>query len=95
MECIMKLRCVLGPRDGWYWEILEHYKDINIPAPAKNKMVLLPLDKAGTVHPTTEITRYTRRLLRQLDSEGHVDEFQFLAPDGISDMEALRHQFSK
>ena len=93
----MRLKCVGGPRDGQYWEMPAHYKDIFIPAPRTLLADPSVFDRE-TIENTAsaiEATRYTRRILASVNNVGERDEMQFLAPDGMSDMDALRLQFSK
>lgn len=86
-----KLKCVGGPRDGQYWEMPGHYKDIKIQNPHQ----ITPSGSVVIYSPSISFTVYTRRMLCSMGKNGEKDEFQFLAPEGMSDMEAFRLQFSK
>jgi hypothetical protein len=84
------LKCVGGPHDGEWHSVGDGHTDLVI----QPRFDLLGADAVMT------LTRYTVRTLSMyvdaLDGSNVVaDEIRYLAPEEWSDMQAVRHQFSK
>jgi hypothetical protein len=91
MEPGMRLKIVGGPHDGQeydvgndsYVELVKFY-----PTPTY-------WGDPGSISGTAAKTVYTVRHLCSSHPDDLIEEFRFLAPVGMTDMEAIKHQFSK
>ncbi len=86
----MRLKCISGPSNGKRVELPDSYREIEITDPR-----VLPLACVGSkIAPTFSVgfTVYTRRVLRE-SINGSLQEVEYLAPDGVGDLEAIRHLF--
>ena len=89
------LKCVGGKADG---------QRVDVPNGSLSMRVFHPLDRArASVKNTMDAdwieaalenyTIYTRRVIRGVAGE-KVEEIEYLAPEGMSDIESIRHMFA-
>lgn len=87
----MRLKCIGGPSNGRIVELSGSYLEITLPNPRVESFLTQPLADIAVVGPVHIMTTtYTRRILREATPDGKVNEIQYLAPCGATDLEALR-----
>jgi hypothetical protein len=88
----MRMKIVGGPHDGQEWEVRsESYIVLVKVQPA----LTYDQEDPSPIDGTTAKTIYTVRRLRSHHPDDLIEEFCFLSPIGMTDMEAIKHQFSK
>ena len=89
----MKLKCISGPSHGRMIEVPEGYRDIRVNDSFKMPVIgpnpLVERTTGFLAQQAMGFTIYTRRFLREI-ANGEMTEIQYLAPEGVGDMEALR-----
>lgn len=85
------MRCIGGPSHGRRVHVPDgaHYVNVVDPMQMHGPSFSAPMVGPAEVSITTA-TDYTRRTLRQVLPNGDVDEIQYLAPEGMRDLAALR-----
>jgi hypothetical protein len=90
----MKLRFIGGVADGQYRNVEDRIMDMHLSDVVhrpKSFQELTPSDEVSVVLHDV----YTRRIFRAMGATGKIDEFHFMGLAGLTDMEVIRHQFSK
>jgi len=84
----MILKCIGGPSDGKRVNVVDSSLFVTVRNPLPGlalKSYEAVVDQGDTV--------YTRRVLRQVVG-AEMEEIQYLAPEGMSDIESIRHMFA-
>jgi hypothetical protein len=92
----MRLKIAGGPHDG-QWRDMDVDRDYIELVKARRRKPNITMHMAYGEGPgvLVEKTGYTVRRLRYKHPDGSIEDFCFLAPVSMTDLEAIKHQFRK
>jgi hypothetical protein len=91
----MRMKIVGGPHDGQEWEVRSESYIVLVKVQPPRTYLTYDQEDPSPIDGTTAKIVYTVRRLHSRHPDDLIEEFCFLAPVGMTDMEAIKHQFSK